>query len=160
MLKILHKTALVVVGTAIALPIVSLQPSLSQNPSLGDGIMCAAKGKTDKGTTIYLYTSIIDDASIKQKQPVSVTINEPMSEITEGEVFIIDKKTRTVTIDAFAAATAPQMQPVGLANTTYQGNNTFSGKTKAGTTVSFTLDKNYRVFQGKHGNQTFKGSCH
>lgn len=62
-----------------------------------------------------------DDASIQRKRPVAVTIVESVTDIAEGEVVVIDKKTQSITIDAFGAATPPQMQPVGLALTTYQG---------------------------------------
>jgi len=47
-----------------------------------------------------------------------------------------------------------------MSKTLYQGDYTFTGKTKAGTPVSFTLEKNYRIFKIKHGNQSFTGSCH
>ncbi|MDB9542768.1 hypothetical protein PN472_06325 [Microcystis aeruginosa CS-1036] len=49
----------------------SIKPVLAQAPSLGNGILCVARGKTDKGTKIYFYTSVIDDASIQRKRPVA-----------------------------------------------------------------------------------------
>jgi hypothetical protein len=52
------------------------------------------------------------------------------------------------------------MQPVGLAVTTYQGRNTFSGKSQAGTPVSFTLENNLRTITVKHGGDSFTGVCH
>ncbi|CAC5341494.1 MULTISPECIES: hypothetical protein [Planktothrix] len=70
---------------------------------------------------------------MQKKQPVSVTINESIN----GE-----------------------MEPAGLASTTYQGNDTFSGKSQAGSPISFTLLGNYSVVQIKHSGQTFTGICH
>lgn len=52
------------------------------------------------------------------------------------------------------------MEPAGLASTTYQGNDTFSGKSQAGSPISFTLLGNYSVVQIKHSGQTFTGICH
>ena len=40
---------------------------------------------------------------------------ESVTDIAEGDVVIIDKEHQSITIDAFGAATPPQMQPVGLA---------------------------------------------
>jgi hypothetical protein len=51
------------------------------------------------------------------------------------------------------------MQPVALAQTTFHGNNTFSGKTQTGTPVSFTLSQDFRTFTIKHGNETYTGVC-
>jgi hypothetical protein len=138
----------------------SIKPVLAQAPSLGNGILCVARGKTDKGTKIYFYTSVIDDASIQRKRPVAVTIVESVTDIAEADVVIIDKEHQSITIDAFGAATPPQMQPVGLALTTYQGNNTFKGKSQAGTPLSFSLDNNDRVFKLQHGNVKYTGVCH
>jgi hypothetical protein len=111
----------------LSLPSLSIKPVLAQAPSLGNGILCVARGKTDKGTKIYFYTSVIDDASIQRKRPVAVTIVESVTDIAEADVVVIDQERQSITIDAFGAATPPQMQPVGLALTTYQGNNTFRG---------------------------------
>jgi hypothetical protein len=158
--KIAGKATLLVAGTLFCLPSLLSQPTLAQAPSLGDGIICVAKGKTKQGKKIYLYTSVIDDNSLKKKQPVTVTINEPMVTVEAAELVIIDSQKNTLTIVDSVTGTPPQMQPVGNASTTYQGNNTFSGKTAAGTPVSFTLQNNYKVFQAKHGNQSFTGSCH
>ncbi|WP_230458549.1 hypothetical protein [Microcystis aeruginosa] len=138
----------------------SIKPVLAQAPSLGNGILCVARGKTDKGTKIYFYTSVIDNASIQRKRPVAVTIVESVTDIAEADVVIIDKEHQSITIDAFGAATPPQMQPVGLALTTYQGNNTFKGKSQAGTPLSFSLDNNDRVFKLQHGNVKYTGVCH
>ncbi len=142
------------------MPSLSIKPVLAQAPSLGNGILCVARGKTDKGTKIYFYTSVIDDASIQRKRPVAVTIVESVTDIAEADVVIIDKEHQSITIDAFGAATPPQMQPVGLALTTYQGNNTFKGKSQAGTPLSFSLDNNDRVFKLQHGNVKYTGVCH
>ena len=122
--------------------------------------MCVAKGKTAKGNKIYLYTSVIDDNSMKKKQPVSVTINERMVTVESDELVVLNSKKHTLTIVDSVTGSPPEMQPVGKASTTYQGNNTFSGKTADGTQVSFTLQKNYKVFKIKHGNQSYTGSCH
>ena len=129
-------------------------------PSLGDGIMCSARGKMADGVRVYAYTSVIDDASLKKKQPVSVTLVSPVSEVMEGQILVIDKKRQTLVIDDFDAATSPEMKPVGKAITTYQKNNTFSGKTQVGTPVTFTLENNLRTFKLKHGNDTLTGVCH
>jgi hypothetical protein len=158
--RISYKAALLAAGTLFCWPSLFVQPTLAQAPSLGDGIICFAKGKTAKGKKIYHYTSGIDDNSIKKKQPVSVTINERMVTVEEADLVVIDSKKNTLTIVDSVTGSPPEMQPVGNASTTYQGNNTFSGKTAAGTAVSFTLQKNYKVFKIKHGNQSFTGSCH
>jgi hypothetical protein len=138
----------------------SIKPVLAEAPSLGNGILCVARGKTDKGTKIYFYTSVIDDASIQRKRPVAVTIVESVTDIAEADVVVIDQKRQSITIDAFGAVTPPQMQPVGLALTTYQGNNIFKGKSQAGTPLSFSLDNNDRVFKLQHGNVKYTGVCH
>lgn len=144
----------------LSLPSLSIKPVLAQAPSLGNAILCVARGKTDKGTKIYFYTSVIDNASIQRKRPVAVTIVESVTDIAEADVVIIDKEHQSITIDAFGAATPPQMQPVGLALTTYQGNNIFKGKSQAGTPLSFSLDNNDRVFKLQHGNVKYTGVCH
>ncbi|MFM7190023.1 MAG: hypothetical protein ACKN9E_15915 [Microcystaceae cyanobacterium] len=73
---------------------------------------------------------------------------------------VINKETQSVTFGAFGTATPPEMQPVGVALTTYQGNNTFKGKSQAGSPLSFTLDNNYRVIKIQHSNATYPGVCH
>jgi hypothetical protein len=156
----IYKAILLATGTLLSLPSLTIPPVLAQAPSLGDGILCVANGKTTKGTTIYLYTSVIDDNSIKKKQPVSVTINERMITVDADEVVVIDSRQNTLAILDSVTASPPEMQPVGQAATIYQGNNTFTGKTAAGTPVSFTLNNNYKGFKIKHGNQSFTGSCH
>ena len=160
MSKIASKATLLAAGTLFCLPSLLIQPTLAEKPSLGDGIICVAKGKTKQGKKIYLYTSVIDDNSIKKKQPVSVTINQPMVTVEGDELVVIDSKKNTITIVDSITGTPPQMQPVGKASTTYQGKNTFSGKTASGTPVSFSLQNNYQVFKIKHGDQSFAGVCH
>lgn len=160
MLNLFSKIALLTLGTALVLPNVIIQSSLAQTPSLGDGIMCAARGKTDKGTKVYFYTSLIDDYSINKKRPVSVSIVEPVGEIVGGEVVVLDKTHQSLLIDDFAAVIPPEMQPVGLGITTYQGNNRFTGKTQAGTPVSFSLENNNRTFKLNHGGESYTGVCH
>jgi hypothetical protein len=161
MLKTTNKIVLGAIAISLSFPNILVQSVSAQvAPSLGDGIICVAKGKTDKGNKIYFYTSLIDGASINRKQPVTVTMVQPASEITEGELLIIDKKTQSVLFDAFGSATPPEMQPVGLALATYQGNNTFQGKSQAGSSLSFTLDNNYRVIKIQHTNTTYTGVCH
>lgn len=144
----------------LSLPSLPIKPVLAEAPSLGNGILCVARGKTDKGTKIYFYTSVIDNASIQRKRPVAVTIVESVTDIAEADVVVIDKERQPTTTDTFGAATPPQMQPVGLALTTYQGNNTFKGKSQAGTPLSFSLDNNDRVFKLQHGNVNYTGVCH
>lgn len=155
---------LLAAGVTFFLPNLAMRDSAwaIEAPSLGDGIICVAKGKVGKGPTLYFYTSLIDDASIWRKNPVSVTILEPTSELAAGDVLVIDKAKRTVTIDnfAFADQTTPEMTPMGLAMTTYAGADTFSGKSQAGTPLSFTLSNNYRTFKLKHGQDMYMGVCH
>ncbi|WP_013334274.1 hypothetical protein [Gloeothece verrucosa] len=159
MLKQFHRVALMVSGIALFSPSLLINTVSAQTPSLGDGVMCVAKGKTKDGK-IYLYTSLIDSSTIDRKQPVSVTIVEPVSTISDSELVVLDKKTNSLLIGDAVSATPPEMQPVGLALTTYQGNNTFSGKTQAGTPVSFSLQNSYRTIQIQHGDQKFTGVCH
>ncbi|MFN5514495.1 MAG: hypothetical protein ACK5CA_07055 [Cyanobacteriota bacterium] len=129
-------------------------------PSLDDGIICVAKGKLEQGQRLYLYTSVIDDDSIKKKEPVTVTLNQLMATVEMDELVVLDPENETLTVIDSVTGTPPEMRPVGLAATVYQGNNTFAGKTAAGTPVSFTLSKDYRSFQVQHAGQTLKGSCH
>ncbi|MFM7476809.1 MAG: hypothetical protein ACKO2T_14125 [Microcystis aeruginosa] len=160
MFKNLTKTALLATATLIGVPSVLIQPTFAQIPSLGDGIICTATGKTAQGVKLYVYTSEIDDDSINKKEPVTLTMVSPVSDVVEGQILVVNKDDNTVTIDNFAAATPPEMQPVGLAVTTYQGRNTFSGKSQAGTPVSFTLENNLRTIKVKHGGDSFTGVCH
>ncbi|MEG3438286.1 hypothetical protein V0288_14245 [Pannus brasiliensis CCIBt3594] len=161
MFQKLEKTTLSIAALLVTIPGALVFPAVAQTPapSLADGIMCAARGKTADGARIYAYTSVIDGASLKKK-PVSVTLVSPVSDVVDGQVLVIDKKRQTIIIDDFEAATSPEMQPVGRAMTVYQGKNTFSGKTQAGTPVSFTLDNNLRTFKLTHGNESYTGVCH
>lgn len=158
--SVTFKSIILAAGTLFFSTSPLLPTTLAQAPSLGDGIICVAKGKTAKGTKIYLYTSVIDDNSIKKKQPVSVTINERMITVDADELVVVDSRQNTIAIVDSVTASPAEMQPVGQAATIYQGNNTFTGKTAVGTPVSFTLNNNYKVFKITHGNQSFTGSCH
>ncbi|CAD5983724.1 Similarity [Planktothrix tepida] len=132
MFNFFNKLSFVAIGTVLLFPSLPVQIA-SAAPSLGDGIICVAKGRTNQGHKIYFYTSVIDNNSMEKKQPVSVTINESIN---------------------------GQMQPAGLASTTYQGNDTYSGKSQAGSPISFSLLGNYSVIQIQHSGQTFTGICH
>ncbi len=139
------------------IPVASAQTSA---PSLEDGIMCMARGRTNQGSIIYAYTSMIDNASLKNKQPVSVTLVSPISEVFDGQVIVVDKKSQRIVLEHFEGVTPPQMQPIGNAMTTYTNNNTFEGMTGAGTPVSFSLENKLRTFNLKHGNETYTGVCY
>ncbi|MBR8831968.1 MAG: hypothetical protein Cpurp_12275 [Chlorogloea purpurea SAG 13.99] len=154
--------SLLITGVFLAFSSEVLSPVSAQTlaPSLGDGLMCAAKGKTAAGVRIYAYTSVIDNASMKEKQPVSVTLVSPVSDVYEGQILVIDKTNKRIIVDDFEAATSPEMKPVGKAITVHQKNNRFAGKTEAGTPVSFTLENNLRTFKVVHGNETYTGVCH
>lgn len=156
----IYKATLLAAGTFFCLPSLSIPPVFAQAPSLGNGIVCVARGKTTQGNKIYLYTSVIDFNSIQKKQPVSVTISQSMSTVEAEELVVVDSQANTIAVVDSVTGSPPEMQPVGLAMTTFQGNNTFSGKTAAGTPVSFTLDNNFKVLKIKHGDQSFTGSCH
>ncbi|MFB2836122.1 hypothetical protein [Floridanema evergladense] len=120
------------IGTTLLFPSIAIETATA-SPSLSDGIICIAKGKTDKGSRIYFYTSVIDDNTMQKKQPISVTINESIN---------------------------GQMQPAGLASTSYQGNNNYSGKSQAGSPISFSLSRDYSGIQIRHGGKTYTGICH
>jgi hypothetical protein len=155
-----RKTAIFLTVTLLGVSSSLIPPASALDPSLANGILCVARGKTEAGNRLYAYTSMIDGRSIQAKQPVSVTLSSTVSNTIEGEVIVIDKQRRMVAIEGFTATTKPQMQPVALAQTTFQGNNTFSGKTQTGTPVSFTLSQDFRTFTIKHGNETYTGVCH
>jgi hypothetical protein len=156
----IYRATLLAAGALSGLPSLTIPSALAQAPSLGNGIICVARGKTTQGNKIYLYTSVIDYNSIQKKQPVSVTISQSMATVEAEELVVVDSQANTLAIVDSVTGSPPKMQPVGLAATTYQDNNTFSGKTGAGTPVSFTLDNNFKVFKITHGNQSFTGSCH
>ena len=61
MLKIPNKAALLATAALLSLPSLPISPVLAEAPSLGNGILCVARGKTDKGTKIYFYTSVIEN---------------------------------------------------------------------------------------------------
>jgi hypothetical protein len=83
-----------------------------------------------------------------------------MGDIEAGEVVILDKKQGTISIDSFEAATPLRMQPAGLAKTIYQGDNTFTGKSQAGTPLTFKLGNSNRIFTVQHAGMTYTGVCH
>ncbi|GCL51751.1 hypothetical protein NIES3804_33320 [Microcystis aeruginosa NIES-3804] len=49
MLKIPNKAALLASVTLLSLPSLPIKPVLAQAPSLGNGILCVARRKTDRG---------------------------------------------------------------------------------------------------------------
>lgn len=160
MSKNFYKILCLVGGVLLCNPNLMVKPTLAENPSLNDGILCVAQGKTSQGNKIYIYSSVIDDDSIKKKQPVSITMNEPVTTIDETDMVVVNSDDNTVTIIDSVTGSAPEMQPVGTASVTYQGNNTFSGKSEAGNPVTMTLSNNYKALTIQHDNDTFKGSCH
>ncbi|MBV8884174.1 MAG: hypothetical protein JO235_09280 [Chroococcidiopsidaceae cyanobacterium CP_BM_RX_35] len=138
-----------------------LSPSLAATPSLSDGIICIARGKK-AGNNVYFYTSLIDNATLSKKQPVSVTMLEKQVTAGEEDLVILDKKKRTVSVTALDVETvsAPEQEPAALARTTLTGNNTFSGTDQTGTPVTFSLEKNYSAIKLTHAGQTYSGVCH
>ena len=81
-----YKATLLAIGTLVCLPSLTALPVSAQAPSLGNGIICVARGKTTQGNKIYLYTSVIDYNSIQKKQPVSVTISQSMATVDAEEL--------------------------------------------------------------------------
>lgn len=156
MLRFVYPLAFV---TSALFPSFFIPPSLAQSANLVDGLICVAKGKTDRGATVYFYTSVIDNASIKKKKPVSVTILESTKDIAAGEVVIVDKVNQTITVDSFTATTPPELLPIGRVQVFYSGKNTFKGETKAGSNLSLILEPNYRRFSLKYINDTYTGVC-
>ncbi len=148
--------------TAFVIAIVSSQlpPSLAAPPSLSDGIICIAKGKKG-GNNLYFYTSLIDNASLSQKQPVSVTMLEKQVVVGQDDLVILDQRKRTVSVTAIEAnyQSAPEQEPVALARTTYTGNNAFSGTGQTGSPVTFTLENNDSAIKLTHAGKTFSGVC-
>ncbi|TRT45002.1 MAG: hypothetical protein EWV85_19760 [Microcystis aeruginosa Ma_QC_C_20070703_M131] len=67
MLKIPNKAALLATAALLSLPSLPISPVLAEAPSLGNGILCVARGKTDKGTKIYFYTSVIEKMGLKPR---------------------------------------------------------------------------------------------
>ena len=138
-----------------------LLPALAVSPSLSDGIICIAKGKNG-GNNLYFYTSVIDNASFNQKQPVSVTMLQKQIVVGQDDLVILDKNKRTVSVTALQVnyQSAPEQEPVALARTTFTGNNTFSGNDRTGSPVTFTLNNNDSKIKLTHGGQSFYGACH
>jgi len=136
---------------------VAVEPTLAAPPSLNDGIICVA-GK--KGG-YYFYTSTIDDASIKLRQPVSITILQKQITVGENDLVIIDKSKKTVTITDFESETIsnPESQVVDTATTSLSGKNIFTGKTKNGTPISFSLSSNYSKIMINHAGKVYSGKC-
>ena len=134
------KTALKIASlAALAVVAQSLVPLVAQaeTPSLGDGVMCVAKG-TVGGKRIWFQTSVIDDATMKRNgTPVTVLITEA--------------KTTSPTSETFVA---------GRGTTTYVSDNRYSGKTETNTPLSFALSANYSHISLRHGNDLFAGVCH
>lgn len=158
--RILLKTSVLATSTTALLSI-CLPPSLAASPSLSDGIMCVAKGKKGQDTNVYFYTSAIDDATFSKKQPVSVTMLEKQVEVDEEDLVVLDKYKQNLTVTAIKAVTlsASELEPVALAQTTLTSKDTFSGKTKTGTPITFRLEKDYSVIKLTHAGQTYSGIC-
>lgn len=97
---------------------------------------------------------------MSKKQPVTLTITEPVGTEDEGQILVVNKRTNTVTLTTFAETTPPEMQPVALARTMYAGNNSFTGKTATGTPVTITLEGDFSKAKIQHGDQTFNARCH
>jgi hypothetical protein len=133
-------------------------PSLAEKPSLGDGIFCIA----GKRSGLLFTTSEINDASISQKQPVSIKILQRQGGIGVGDVVIYDRTKNSVTFADLESAReyTPEATPVGAGTVTYTGNNTFTGKTSTGAPLSLTLSKGYGALTLTHQGQTYKGVCH
>jgi len=155
-LKPASLTSLIIVTTSS-----QLLPSLAASPSLSDGIICIAKGKKG-GNNLYFYTSVIDNASFNQKQPVSVTMLQKQVMIGQEDLVILDRQKRTVSVTALEAnyQSAPEQEPVALARTTFTGNNTFSGNDRTGSPITFTLNNNDSGIKLTYAGQTFSGVCH
>ncbi len=132
-------------------------PALAEKPSLSDGIICIA----GKRGGFYYTTATIDDASISQKQPVSVTVLQRQGAVGVNDVVIYDRTKNSVTIADLESVReyTPAATPVGSGKVTYTGNNTFTGKTSTGAPLSFTLSKNYGTITLTHNGQTYKGVC-
>jgi|GEM_PF-1416163 len=136
-------------------------PTLAETPSLNDGIICVA-GKAGKKGGYYFYTSTIDDSSISQKQPVSVTLLQRQVTVSETDLLVIDKTKKTVTLTDIEGESVsnPEAQIVDTATTTLTSNNTFTGKTKKGSPISFTISENYSKIKLTFAGKNYSGSCH
>lgn len=158
--RTLLKAAVLATSTTALLSI-CLPPLLAASPSLSDGIMCIAKGKKGQDRNVYFYTSAIDDATFSKKQSVSVTMLEKQVEVDEADLVVLDKDKQDLTVTGIETVTesAPELEPVALAQTTLTSKDTFSGKTKTGTPVTFRLEKDYSAIELTHGGQTYSGIC-
>jgi hypothetical protein len=132
-------------------------PALAEKPNLNDGFFCVA-GK--RGGYYYL-TSAVNDASISQKQPVSVTVLQRQGAVGVTDVLIVDRTKNTLTIADLERIReyAPEATPVGSGEVTFAGNNTFTGKTKTGAPLSLTLSKDYSTLTLTHAGKTYRGIC-
>ncbi len=140
-----------IVGVGFALP------TLAEKPSLADGFICIA----GKRGGFYYTTSMINDASISQKQPVSVTVLQRQGAVGVNDVLIYDRtKNSLVVADLETVQTyTPAATPVGSGQVTYVGNNTFTGKTATGAPLSLTLSKDYSTLRLSHAGRNYKGVC-
>jgi hypothetical protein len=155
--KRLQSTAVLSVLTA-TLGIGFAVPVLAEKPNLNDGIICIA----GKRGGFYYTTGTIDDASINQKQPVSVTVLQRQGAVGVNDVVIYDRTKNTVTIADLESVReyTPAATPVGSGQVTFTGNNTFTGKTSTGAPLSFTLSKDYSTLTLTHAGRTYRGVCH
>ncbi len=158
MSKTFKKVALALGSLTVVLPGVMIQQARAEKPSLANGIICVAKTNTD-GRKVYAFTSVIDGATMNKKQPVSLTITEPVGTVDEAQILVVNKRTNTVTLTTLAEVTPPEMQPVAVARTMFVGKNTFTGKTGTGTPVTITLEGDLSKARIQHGNQTFNAKC-
>jgi hypothetical protein len=132
-------------------------PSLAAKPNLNDGIICVA----GKRGGFYYTTSTINDASISQKQPISVTVLQRQGAIGVNDVMIYDRTKNTLVVADLETVReyTPEATPVGSGTVTYVGNNTFTGKTSTGAPLSLTLAKDYSTVILTHAGRTSRGLC-
>lgn len=132
-------------------------PTLAEKPSLNDGFICIA----GKRGGFYYTTSSINDASISQKQPVSVTVLQKQGAIGVTDTVIYDRTKNTLLIADLESVReyTPEATPVGAGNVTYAGNNTFTGKTSTGAPLSLTLSKDFSTLTLTHAGKTYRGVC-
>ncbi len=134
------KTALKMVSvTAFTLIAQGLLPlvAVAEVPSLSDGFLCVAKGKTD-GKSMWFQTSVIDDSTMK----------------ADGT---------PVTIRIIQSETAEQPYPstvVGTGTTTYVGDNRYSGVTATNTPIAFVLSSDNARIALQHAGKPYAGICH
>ncbi len=125
-----------------------------------DGLICIARG-IQNGNYWYYYTSLIDDASINQKRPVGVTITQTQAQLTRDNILIVDKRSQTINLTNIRSTgvSVPRLKPVGSGTVTYTGDNTFTGKTKTGAPISFSLLNDNSRIQLTHAGNTYSGVC-